>query len=186
VRQVVRESSPLASAFADQIPFQAPPEAEEISPTEKGILDRLEQIISTPEVVPADETPGGIGSLDSIARRLADTAVTVDELERTRVSDHGNLDGLGDDDHPQYHTNTRGDVRYYTKTQLITLGILDHDYGYAGGAGTGKYLDTQNVRPFTPDQDYEPATKKYVDDTVATAGRETHITLFSEHTAVAI
>ncbi len=28
------------------------------------------------------------------------------------VTDHGNLDGLGDDDHSQYLTNARGDVRY--------------------------------------------------------------------------
>lgn len=31
------------------------------------------------------------------------------------TSDHGALTGLGDDDHTQYHNNTRGDVRYYTK-----------------------------------------------------------------------
>ena len=28
------------------------------------------------------------------------------------VADHGALIGLADDDHPQYHTNARGDVRY--------------------------------------------------------------------------
>lgn len=28
------------------------------------------------------------------------------------VTDHGDLDGLGDDDHLQYHTNARGDARY--------------------------------------------------------------------------
>jgi hypothetical protein len=31
------------------------------------------------------------------------------------TSDHGELDGLSDDDHTQYHNNTRGDSRYYTK-----------------------------------------------------------------------
>jgi len=35
----------------------------------------------------------------------------------TPVADHGNLIGLNDDDHPQYHNDTRGDLRYYTKTQ---------------------------------------------------------------------
>lgn len=131
VRQVVRESSPLVSAFADQIPFQAPPdpsEAGETSPTKDSILDRLEQIISTPEIVPTDETPGGIGSLGDIARRLAAAEVTVDDLDRTRIDDHGNLTGLGDDDHTQYHNNTRGDVRYYTKSELMTTGILDARY----------------------------------------------------------
>lgn len=33
------------------------------------------------------------------------------------VTDHGDLTGLSDDDHPQYLTNTRGDARYYTKAQ---------------------------------------------------------------------
>ena len=34
------------------------------------------------------------------------------------ISDHGALTGLADDDHPQYHNDTRGDARYYTKTQV--------------------------------------------------------------------
>jgi hypothetical protein len=32
------------------------------------------------------------------------------------VTDHGALTGLADDDHTQYHTDARGDARYYTKT----------------------------------------------------------------------
>jgi hypothetical protein len=51
--------------------------------------------------------------------------------------DHGNLTGRSDDDHTQYHNDTRGDARY---------------------------LYQENTTPFTPDADYEPATKKYVDD----------------------
>lgn len=43
------------------------------------------------------------------------------------VSDHGALTGLADDDHSQYHNNTRGDVRYYTKT-LLDAGQLDTRY----------------------------------------------------------
>lgn len=35
-------------------------------------------------------------------------------------SDHGALSGLEDDDHPQYHSDARGDVRYYTKPQADT------------------------------------------------------------------
>lgn len=151
VRQVVREFSPLAAVFADQTPFQ--PTREELSNPEQNILERLEQIISTPEVVPVDETPGGVGSLWSVSRLLGDTVVTVDELERTRTDEHGNLSGLADDDHTQYHNHTRGDARYYTKTELMISGILDSRYLYKG-----------NTTPFTPDQDYEPATKKYVDD----------------------
>lgn len=32
--------------------------------------------------------------------------------------DHGSISGLGDDDHTQYLNNSRGDLRYYTQTQL--------------------------------------------------------------------
>jgi hypothetical protein len=53
------------------------------------------------------------------------------------ATDHGALTGLADDDHTQYHNDTRGDARY------LYVGRTD---------------------PFTPDADYEPATKKYVDD----------------------
>ena len=41
--------------------------------------------------------------------------------------DHGELSGLEDDDHPQYHTDARGDARYYTQEQL-NLGVLDTRY----------------------------------------------------------
>lgn len=39
----------------------------------------------------------------------------------TGVTDHGALTGLADDDHTQYHNDTRGDIRYYTKTANDTL-----------------------------------------------------------------
>lgn len=51
--------------------------------------------------------------------------------------DHGGLAGLADDDHSQYHNDSRGDARYLYK---------------------------ENTAAFTPDADYEPATKKYVDE----------------------
>ena len=38
------------------------------------------------------------------------------------VTDHGALTGLGDDDHPQYHNNARGDARY-TLLNPTTFGI---------------------------------------------------------------
>lgn len=43
------------------------------------------------------------------------------------VTDHGALTGLADDDHTQYHNDTRGDARYYTKT-LLDGGQLDNRY----------------------------------------------------------
>lgn len=43
------------------------------------------------------------------------------------ISNHGDLTGLSNDDHPQYHNNTRGDARYYTKT-ILDNGQLDSRY----------------------------------------------------------
>ncbi len=58
------------------------------------------------------------------------------------VSDHGELTGLGDDDHPQYLNNGRANARYLLKW---------------------------NTAVYTPTDDYHPATKKYVDDSVSGA-----------------
>jgi hypothetical protein len=42
------------------------------------------------------------------------------------VSDHGALTGLADDDHTQYHTDARGDARYWAlSTDLATQAELD-------------------------------------------------------------
>ncbi len=41
--------------------------------------------------------------------------------------DHGTLAGLAGDDHTQYHTDARGDARYYTETEL-DAGQLDNRY----------------------------------------------------------
>jgi len=43
------------------------------------------------------------------------------------VTDHGQLTGLSDDDHRQYHNDARGDARYYTRTAL-DIGQLDGRY----------------------------------------------------------
>ena len=42
----------------------------------------------------------------------------------TGVTAHGSLTGLGNDDHPQYLNDTRGDARYYTKAQIDTSLVI--------------------------------------------------------------
>ena len=53
------------------------------------------------------------------------------------ITDHGDLSGLADDDHTQYHNNTRGDARY---------SVLAHDhsgtYEVAGSVATHAALTT--------------------------------------------
>jgi len=43
--------------------------------------------------------------------------------------DHGSLSGLGDDDHTQYHNDTRGDIRYFQKTEFIDTSAGAGDSG---------------------------------------------------------
>jgi|10_taG_2_1085330.scaffolds.fasta_scaffold06401_2 hypothetical protein len=50
--------------------------------------------------------------------------------------DHGSIAGLGDDDHTQYHNDTRGDARYYQKSEFITDGG-----GEEGAAGSPIKMD---------------------------------------------
>ena len=54
------------------------------------------------------------------------SAAIVSGTEGTFVTvtgiDHGGLGGLSDDDHSQYHNDTRGDTRYYRKTQFVAEG----------------------------------------------------------------
>jgi hypothetical protein len=79
------------------------------------------------------------------------------------TNDHGSLAGLDDDDHEQYHNNTRGDARYYTKTQ--TNQLLDekantshaHDIEDIAGLGalaslSSVNLDTQATGTLQADQ----------------------------------
>lgn len=42
---------------------------------------------------------------------------------------HGNLSGLAADDHPQYHNDTRGDIRYYKKVEFIATSSGPTDAG---------------------------------------------------------
>ncbi len=48
------------------------------------------------------------------------------------VIDHGDLVGLGDDDHVLYHTDVRGDARYYRKDQIDPMMNNKEDFISAG------------------------------------------------------
>lgn len=48
------------------------------------------------------------------------------------VTDHGALGGLGDDDHPQYHNDERGDARYATTTALAGKASLTDANNFTG------------------------------------------------------
>jgi hypothetical protein len=74
------------------------------------------------------------------------------------VTDHGLLDApsLLDDDHPQYHTDARGDARYYTQGQVDTSlsGKSDTGHGHTladvSDSGTAAALDAGIVDGTVP------------------------------------
>lgn len=57
--------------------------------------------------------PNQVQSSDTIGKVLTTTANGSEwQAASSGVTDHGLLTGLGDDDHPQYHNDARGDARY--------------------------------------------------------------------------
>lgn len=71
-------------------------------------------ILSTQEVIlPATGLPIG-GTTGQKLVKVSGTDYDVEWVDDTGggVTDHGLLTGLADDDHPQYHNDTRGDLRY--------------------------------------------------------------------------
>jgi len=72
-------------------------------------------------VPPADSVPPG-GTTGQVLTKQSATDGDADWQDPTSggVTDHGALTGLGDDDHPQYHTDARGDARYFTQAQVTT------------------------------------------------------------------
>jgi hypothetical protein len=77
------------------------------------------------------------------------------------ITDHGDLAGLADDDHPQYHTDTRGDARYVSKSrvQSVVTPVVRYRPGryYVGidmNLASGKPVTTEIMfHPFTPGHD---------------------------------
>lgn len=80
------------------------------------------------------------------------------------VTDHGALTGLGDDDHTQYHTDARGDVRYYTQTAVDILLAGKADAGAEDtavwGSVTGTLSDQTDLQA---ELDAKQAAGSYVD-----------------------
>lgn len=69
------------------------------------------------------------------------------------VSDHGALTGLSDDDHTQYHTDARGDARYYTQSQVDTSlsGKANTSHTHAAGDITSGTIGAARLGSGTAD-----------------------------------
>lgn len=80
--------------------------------------------VVTPEQIgaaTAGHTHGEFQDIDQDILDLTSRVVAIENDPDIGVTDHGELSGLADDDHPQYLNNSRGDTRYYTKNQADTL-----------------------------------------------------------------
>lgn len=85
----------------------------------------------------------GIDSTDGHFK-IQNSAGVVTDLTML-VGDHALLSGLGDDDHTQYHNDTRGDIRYYTQAQIDAfLLAIDHN-------ALDNYVSSQHVDHATLD-----------------------------------
>ena len=62
-----------------------------------------------------------------------------------RITDHGGLSGLADDDHSQYHNNTRGDARYFTEAEHIDASAGAGDAGKPIKLNASGYVDPTMV-----------------------------------------
>ncbi len=78
------------------------------------------------------------------------------------VTDHGALTGLSDDDHSQYHTDARGDLRYAPLAKGVTNGD-NHDHSGGDGAQIAysslSGLPTLGTAAATAATDYAVAAK---------------------------
>jgi hypothetical protein len=89
---------------------------------------------------------------------------------------HGALNGLENDDHPQYHNDARGDARYYTKPQvdagLAGKSNAGHGHAIADVAGLQSALDSKLDNSALA---LLPKTAQAVVDFGNAAGGESHL-----------
>ena len=99
--------------------------------------------------LPGSAAPSGLTHPSGSIVRSTATAQHFEDLnDRVDALDHGDdLAGLGDDDHTQYHTDARGDVRYVELAGDTMTGLI--------------------VLSGDPSAGLNPATKQYVDELFA-------------------
>ena len=83
--------------------------------------------------------------------RISTLEQNIENVTQSVITDHGGLSGLTDDDHSQYHNDTRGDARYYTQTQL-DAGELDDRY-YTETESDANFVQVDGSNNMTSDLD---------------------------------
>ena len=105
------------------------------------------ELLALDDLIDVDAVPTAEG--DIIVRRGLGW---VSEPPPALVTDHDELGGLGDDDHPQYFNQVRGDARYALLGHAHPGGVTDH--GGLTGLGDDdhpQYLLADGNRPLTGD-----------------------------------
>lgn len=89
----------------------------------KAMREAAEAAVVAAEASASAAASLAVGVVRSVNNTAPDESgnVTVSGGGSGGTSDHGALSGLGDDDHTQYHNDSRGDARYYLKSQVDTL-----------------------------------------------------------------
>jgi hypothetical protein len=113
--------------------------ANKIATTQKAAINGVASLDGTGKV-PLSQLPVSLDDILEFANLLAfpitgtsetiyialdtnkiyrwNTTVYTELAPAPATYDHGALSGLSDDDHTQYHTDSRADARYYTKSQI--------------------------------------------------------------------
>lgn len=90
---------------------------------------------------------------------LVDKKYVDDEISGL-TADHGELTGLLDDDHPQYHTDDRGDARYYTQEQIDTIsGSIVNQLSISEAS----VVQIRRTTDFTPTTEWQDVTFNVLD-----------------------
>jgi hypothetical protein len=92
---------------------------------------------------------------------ISESAFDTVFMASSSISDHGSLSGLGDDDHLQYHNDTRGDARYTLKNSNIVAATKTKiTYDTKGLVTEGTNATTTDIT--------DSSNKRYVTDTQLT------------------
>jgi hypothetical protein len=93
----------------------------------------------------------GAHFIDSLAIHVVDAIETAVGEGGSGVTDHGALTGLADDDHTQYHTDTRGDARYHQQTEFKDTSAGAGDAGKPVKLNGAGVIDGTMINPATVD-----------------------------------
>jgi hypothetical protein len=130
VQVLKRETAALGGNAADELPYEAPIEPQEDAIEAAGLY--VQDASNRDEAVLIARN-GDDMTFKDVSNP---TPLTLSELAAGAATDHGSLTGLGDDDHTQYHNDSRGDTRYFGKAAASEISALTAK----GSPVSGDYL----------------------------------------------